>query len=59
MEEWRDIKGYEGRYQVSSLGRVKSLNYNHTKKEKVLDFKPNKVGYLRIELCKKVKVNVS
>lgn len=24
-EEWRDIKGYEGRYQVSSLGRVKSL----------------------------------
>ena len=25
MEEWRDIKGYEGAYQVSSLGRVKSL----------------------------------
>ena len=45
VEEWRDIKGYEGLYQVSSLGRVKSLNYNHTKKEKVLDFKPNKYGY--------------
>ena len=27
MEEiWRDIKGYEGLYQVSSLGRVKSLD---------------------------------
>ena len=24
-EEWRDIKGYEGMYQVSNLGRVKSL----------------------------------
>jgi len=24
-EEWRDIAGYEGYYQVSSLGRVRSL----------------------------------
>lgn len=24
-EIWKDIKGYEGRYQVSNLGRVKSL----------------------------------
>lgn len=27
-EEWRDIIGYEGLYQVSSLGRVKSLRKN-------------------------------
>ena len=26
-EEWRDIEGYEELYQVSNLGRVKSLNY--------------------------------
>jgi hypothetical protein len=26
IEEWRDVAGYEGRYQVSSLGRVKSLD---------------------------------
>jgi hypothetical protein len=25
MENWKDIKGYEGLYQVSDLGRVKSL----------------------------------
>lgn len=25
MEEWKDIKGYEGYYQVSNLGNVKSL----------------------------------
>ena len=25
MEEWRDIVGYEGIYQVSNIGRVKSL----------------------------------
>ena len=24
-EEWRPIRGYEGRYEVSSLGRVRSL----------------------------------
>lgn len=34
MEEvWKDIEGYEGLYQVSNLGNVKSLNYNKTKKE--------------------------
>lgn len=26
MEQWRDIPGYEGRYQVSDLGRVRSLD---------------------------------
>ena len=28
QEEWKDIPGYEGIYQVSSLGRVKSLERN-------------------------------
>lgn len=39
-EEWKDIKGYEGLYQVSNLGRVKSLigwNGNkYVKREKIL-----------------------
>ncbi|MBM5782939.1 MAG: endonuclease [Pelagibacterales bacterium] len=51
MEEvWRDIKGYEGLYQVSSLGNVKSLNYNRTKKEKVLKFGKDKGGYYFVVL---------
>ena len=39
MEEvWKDIKGYEGLYQVSNLGRIKSLKRfkkNHSKLQKV------------------------
>lgn len=27
MEIWRDIKGYNGKYQVSNFGRVKSFNH--------------------------------
>ncbi len=34
QEIWKDIKGYEGIYQVSNLGKVKSLNYKRGKHEK-------------------------
>lgn len=27
LEIWKDIPGYEGLYQVSDMGRIKSLNY--------------------------------
>lgn len=51
MEEvWKDIPGYEGLYQVSSLGRVKSLNYNHEGYQKILSFKKERNGYLRVGL---------
>ena len=49
-EEWRDIEGYEGLYQVSDKGRVKSLNYNHTGKERILKSCKNSAGYLIVEL---------
>lgn len=53
MEEiWKDIKGYEGKYQVSSLGRVKSFNYLGTGKERILKPKKTRGGYLCICLCK-------
>lgn len=28
LEEWRPVKGYENSYEVSSLGRVRSLSYS-------------------------------
>lgn len=36
MEIWKDVIGYEGLYQVSNLGNVKSLNYNNSNLEKNL-----------------------
>lgn len=50
-EIWRDIEGFGGCYQVSNMGRVKSLNYNHTGKEKIMKAKKDK-GYLRVQLYK-------
>ena len=35
-ETWKAIAGYEGLYEVSDLGRVKSLGNNKTRKEKIL-----------------------
>jgi hypothetical protein len=52
MEIWKDIENYEGMYQVSEKGRVKSLNYNHTKKEKILKGVKDKGGYLYVGLWK-------
>lgn len=34
MEQWKHIKGYEGLYQVSDKGNVKSLANDRTRKEK-------------------------
>ena len=64
-EIWKDIKDYEGYYQVSNLGRIKSLsriqingrnNRTFIRKEKLLVLKPNVYGYFRISLCKNSKI---
>lgn len=56
MEEiWKDIKGYEGIYQVSNLGNVKSLNFHREKKEKLLKPKLTKDGYFETTLFKEGK----
>ena len=52
MEVWKDIAGYEGLYQVSNLGRVKSLRNNKMRKEKILKVKKNTTGYLYLSLYK-------
>jgi hypothetical protein len=57
-EIWKDIKGYEGLYQVSSYGRVKSLcridSNNHIVKEKYLKQKGGE--YPRVVLSKNGKI---
>ena len=51
-EIWKDIAEYEGLYQVSNLGNIKSLGNNKTKKEKILKQSPNLQGYNKITLWK-------
>ena len=48
-EIWKDIFGYEGLYQVSNLGRVRSLKFG---KERILSIRRSKFGYLLVNLCK-------
>ena len=54
-EVWRDDKGYEGLYQVSNMGLVKSLerknNYGRTVKERILKPAFDGWGYLVVTLC--------
>lgn len=60
QEIWKDIKDYEGLYQVSNLGRVKSLdridNSNHKIHEKILKTRDRGNGYLAINLNVKGKL---
>ena len=51
-EQWRPIAGYEGLYEISSLGRVKSLKFD---KEKILKPRKTKNGYLFVSLYKDEK----
>lgn len=63
IEEWKDIKGYEGLYQVSNLGRVKSLKREthmidgrvRTENEKILKPIKDKHGYYKVTLYNKNK----
>lgn len=60
-EEWRDIEGYEGMYQVSNLGRIKRLplgkqwpcrqTHNNIRK-----YKKSNSGYFVVNLSKQNKV---
>lgn len=50
-EIWKNIEGYEGKYQVSNLGQVKSM----IGQEKVLHPKKHRNGHLQIGLHKDKK----
>lgn len=72
MEEiWKDIEGYEGSYQVSSLGRVRSLDrpghplinrwgarIEVTLKGKILKQHPTGSGYLSVQLGRSCRKHV-
>lgn len=53
MEEWRDVVGFEGRYKVSNLGRVRSY---HGGKVRYLKSHKDKGGYMSIALFKNGKI---
>ena len=53
QERWKPIFGYDGMYEVSSLGRVRSLKFG---KVRVMRFGKNHKGYLQICLYKENKV---
>lgn len=64
MVIWKPIEGFEGLYEVSNQGEVKSLareNYypdgrlHQRKKEKILSTRPDKRGYVTVILCKNGK----
>lgn len=61
-EQWKDIPGFEGRYQVSDLGRVRSLPFRQryllrngaeafrVTSERILATQPNNKGYPLVHL---------
>jgi len=66
QEIWKDIKGYDGLYQVSNFGRVKSLKRVIIKKNnqkqivymKILKHRKDRDGYLQTRLFKNGKLKV-
>ena len=52
LETWRDIAGYEGLYEVSDLGNVRSLNYLRTGQTRILKPMKTPKGYQQVHLCK-------
>ena len=52
LETWKDIAGYEGLYQVSDFGEVRSLKYGKTR---VLKTGKHRNGYLLVNLWKEGK----
>lgn len=54
MEVWKDIKDYEGLYQVSNFGRVRSLGKgeSNVSKMRILKVRKTRCGYIIVNLYK-------
>lgn len=62
LEEFQPINGYEGLYEISDLGRIKSLERKvqnnlglRTLRPQIMTSAPNHNGYLRVNLSKRQK----
>lgn len=57
MEIWKSVVGYEGFYEVSNMGRVRSLDRKNSRGSRVkgryLKYKKTSRGYLSLQLCGK------
>lgn len=61
QEIWKDVVGFEGKYQISNYGRIKRLTYaiirsngkKQTWKEKILNPTKDASGYYGIRSCTK------
>lgn len=51
-EIWKDISGYEGLYQISNLGNVKSLNFGRLGRSQNLKIGKHHTGYQIVVLAK-------
>lgn len=49
-EIWKDITGYEGKYQISSLGRVKALTFHGKPSVRILNNRVGRNGYYQVNL---------
>lgn len=54
-EIWKNIKGYEGLYEISSFGSVRSLCSGKWGKEMIRKLVPDKDGYMTVNLKKNGK----
>ena len=53
-EQWKSISGYEGKYEVSNLGRIRNLNWNGTGEVRVIAQHANPMtGYIQVTLYDK------
>lgn len=48
QETWKPVKGFEHKYSISNLGRVKIHNYKRTGLPKLASTKPSRDGYCRV-----------
>lgn len=53
IEEWKSVKGFEGLYEISSLGRLKGLKRRGNHREKILTLPITRTGYNRPKLYNK------